>query len=291
MLPFRKIVFPVDYSEPCRAVAPYVREMAARYSAELTLAHAYGPLYALAHHELLATDPGLEAKALALEQDRLRDFARQMFPGMQIEAIAELGEPGGVIGKLVQQQRADLVMLPTRGQGPVRRLLLGSVTAKVLHDVSAAVWTGADASLSDTTEDHHGRIPYQSMVCALDESNEAPAVLTGAASIAAAYGAQLWIVHVVPTPPDYPDIDLAKHTKQLTERAEFTLRELKSNLSIDAPHTVIDALLSDGVRRELIRRNADLLVTGRGHASGTFSRLWSHLYTIIRDAPCPVLSI
>jgi len=287
MLPFRRIVFPVDYSEPCRAVVPYVQDMVGRYSAELTLGHAYGPLDALAHHELLVTDPDLVTKALALERDKLRDFARQMFPGIEGESIVMLGEPGGVIDKLAGQQRADLVMLATRGQGPVRRFLLGSVTAKVLHDVSAAVWTGAGAAL----EDHHGRIPYQSIVCALDESSEASAVLKAAASVAAAYQAQLWIVHVVPTPPDYPDIDLAEHTKKLTERAEFKLRELKSNLGIDAPHTVVDALLSEGVRHELIRRKADLLVTGRGHAIGTFSRLWSHLYGIIRDAPCPVLSI
>lgn len=287
MLPFRRIVFPVDYSEPCRAVAPYVQDMVRHYSAELTLGHAYGPLDALAHHELLVTDPSLEAKALALEQDKLRDFARRMFPGMQVESMVTLGEPGGAIDKMAQQQRADLVMLPTRGQGPVRRFLLGSVTAKVLHDVSAAVWTGAGAAL----EDHRGRIPYESIVCAVDESSEASAVLKAAASVAANYKAQLWIVHVVPTPPAYPDIDLAEHTKRLTEKAEFGLRELKSVLGIDAPHTVVDALLSEGVRHELIRRKADLLVTGRGHTIGTFSRLWSHLYAIIRDSPCPVLSI
>jgi len=287
MLPFRRIVFPVDYSEPCRAVAPYVQDMVRHYFAELTLGHAYSPLSALAQGELLVTDPDLEAKALALEQDKLRDFATQLFPGMQVESVVTLGEPGGAIDKLVQQQRADLVMLPTRGQGPVRRFLLGSVTAKVLHDVSAAVWTGAGAAL----EDHRGRIPYESIVCALDDSAEASAVLKGAASVAAAYKAQLWILHVVPTPPAYPDIDLAEHTHQLIERAHCGLRDLKSSLGIDAPHTVVDALLSEGVRHELIRRKADLLVTGRGHTIGTFSRIWSHLYSIIRDSPCPVLSI
>jgi nucleotide-binding universal stress UspA family protein len=287
MLPFRKIVFPVDYSEPCQAMVPYVRDMVGRYSAELTLGHAYGPLSALAHHQLLATDPDLEAKALALEQDKLRDFAQQMFPGMRVESIVMLGEPGGVIDKLAEEQRADLVMLATRGQGPVRQFLLGSVTAKVLHDVSAAVWTSSGAALSD----HAGRIPYESIVCALDETPEGPAVLKAAASVAATYGAQLWVVHVVPTPPDYPDIDLAEHTKRLTEKAEFRLRDLMSTLGIDAPHTVVDALLADGVRHELVRRKADLLVTGRGHSVGHFSRLWSHLYAIIRDSPCPVLSI
>lgn len=287
MLPFHKILFPVDYSEPCQAVIPYVQEMACHFSTELTLCHAYAPLAAIVHSELLVTDPELQAKAHALEVDWLRRFACQAFPGQKPETLVELGEPGTVIDRLVEQQRADLVMLATRGHGPMRRFLLGSITAKVLHDASAAVWTGVGAALSD----HPVRIPYQSIVCALDDSQEAEGVLRAAASIASAYRAQLWIVHVVPTPPAYPDLDLEQHTKQLTEASQFRLRELKARLGIDAPHTVIDGLLAAGIQHELVRRKAELLVTGRGHSIGTFSRLWSHLYSIIRDSPCPVLSI
>jgi len=33
-------------------------------------------------------------------------------------------------------------MLPTHGRTPLRRFLLGSVTAKVLHDRTVPVWTG-----------------------------------------------------------------------------------------------------------------------------------------------------
>jgi nucleotide-binding universal stress UspA family protein len=287
MLPFRKIVFPVDYSEPCAAVAPYVQEMVERYSAELTAVHAYAPFALISHSELLIADPDLQAKAHALEQDRLRQFVGQLFPGQEVECFAQLGEPGHVIDNLVQEQRADLVMLATRGHGPVRRFLLGSVTAKVLHDVGAAVWTGAGATLPD----HTVRVPYQSIVCALDESDEAEAVLRAAASIASAYRAQLWILHVVPTPPAYPDADLEEHTQRLTEASQFRLRELKAKIGVDAPHTVIDSLLGGGIHQEVVRRKADLLITGRGHAGGTFSRLWSHLYAIIRDSTCPVLSI
>jgi len=95
----------------------------------------------------------------------------------------------------------------------------------------------------------------------------------------------------VPTPPECPDTDLTEHTAQLTEAAQRQMRELKTKLGIDAPHTVIDALLGDGIHRELVRRKADLPIAGRGHSSGTFSRLWSHLYAIIRDSRCPVLSV
>ena len=68
-------------------------------------------------------------------------------------------------------------MLATHGHGPVRRFLLGSITAKVLHDVGAAVWTGVGAALAD----HPVRIPYQSIVCPLDDSQEAEGVLRAAA--------------------------------------------------------------------------------------------------------------
>lgn len=287
MLPFHRILFPVDYSAPCQAVIPYIQEMTCQFSAELTVCHAYAPLDAIVHNELQVTDPALQAKTRALELDRLRQFACHNFPGQKLETIVELGEPGSVIDRLVRQQRADLVMLATRGLGPMRRFLLGSITAKVLHDVDAAVWTGMGAALSD----HPVKIPYQSIVCALDDSKEAEAVLRAAASVASAYRAQLWIVHVVPTPPAYPELDLEANIKQLTEASQFRVRELKAKLGIDAPHTVIDALLGDGIHRELVRRKADLLITGRGHSMGNFSRMWSHLYAIIRDSPCPVLSI
>ena len=287
MLPFRHILFPVDYSAPCRAVIPYIREMACRFSAELTAVHAYAPFAAISHSELAMTDPELQTKVQALEQDRLKQFTCQAFPGPKVQCFAQLGEPGSVIARLVQEQRADLVMLATRGHGPVRRLLLGSVTAKVLHDVSAAVWTGVGAALSD----HPVRLPYQSIVCALDDSSEAAAVLKAASVIASTYHAQLSIVHVVATPPSYPDIDLSAAIKALISRAHLGLRELKAQLGVDAPHTVVDALLEQGIHQEVVRRKADLLVTGRGHAIGTFSRVLSHLYPVIRDSPCPVLSI
>jgi hypothetical protein len=87
MLPFRKILFPVDYSEPCRAVVPYVKEMAWRFSAQLTLVHAYGP-EALAYSELPVTDPGLPEEARAFQVQRLRELALDTVPGQHVETIA-----------------------------------------------------------------------------------------------------------------------------------------------------------------------------------------------------------
>ena len=79
--------------------------------------------------------------------------------------------------------------------------------------------------------------------------------------------------------------------RTLKDAADFRLRELKGQLGIDAPHAVIDAAIAAGVSEEAILRKADLIVVGRGRAQGTFERIWSHVYPIVREAPCPVLSI
>jgi len=120
MLPFRKILFPVDYSEPCQAVVPYVKDMLGHFTADLTLVHAYGP-GSPAYSELAAALPDWPEEVQALEDKRLREFAATAFPGEHVELFAKHGEAGHVIDEVVRHQGTDLVMLPTRGHGPVRR--------------------------------------------------------------------------------------------------------------------------------------------------------------------------
>jgi nucleotide-binding universal stress UspA family protein len=125
----------------------------------------------------------------------------------------------------------------------------------------------------------------------VDDSEEAEVVLKAAVAFACDHKAGLWLVHVVETPSTTLEIDFSPYKKDLMEAADFKLRELKGELGIDAPHAVIDAKVSDGIRQEAVRRNADLIITGRGRAQETFSAMFSRLYPIVRESPCPVLSI
>jgi len=286
MYPFKKILFPIDYSIPCEAVVPYIKEMLGRFSAALTLVHAYYP-EAIAYSELPVTGTSLTDTARTYEEKRLTQFASETFPGQHVECFVESGDAGTVVDRIVHHQGTDLVMLPTHGHGPMRRLLLGSVAAKILHDVSAAVWTGTGSALLD----HTPNLPYKSVLCAVDNSDEAEAILKAAAALSCTYGAQLSLVHVVESPEPTPQLDYTPYRKDLLAAADFRLRELKGKLGVHAPHAVFDAMVADGVRQEAMRRKSDLIITGRGRCQTRFERLWSHLYQIVRESPCPVLSI
>lgn len=279
MLPFRKILFPVDYSEPCRAIVPYVEEMRSHFSAELGLIHAYGP-EALAYSPLAITDPELPEQARVLAEERLAEFAQANFPGLHVDLYSRIGEPGAVIHDVVRQQGADLVMLPTHGRAPLRRLLLGSVTTKVLHDLTVPVWTG-----------HPLRLPYTSILAAVDGSDEAETVIRAAGAFAASYRAELSLAYVMQMPPVSMETAFGPYRDDFTAAADARLNELKKKAGVNVPHTILDGPVADAIRDQALRISADLIITGRGEVYGTFSRLWSHLYPIVRHAPCPVLSI
>jgi len=296
MLPFKKILFPVDYSPSCAAMVPYVKDMTGHFSAELTLMHAYAlwPVFVnrdlentMVYSDLAYADPKVMEEARHIEEQRLREFAARMFPGQRVETMAEEGEAGTVIHRVLEHEGVDLVMMPTRGSGPLRRFLLGSITAKVLHDVSAAVWT----SIGTSIEKHAPTVPYKSIICALDETDEAEAVLRAAAALAKSYQAKLALVHVLEMPPATLEIDFTPYRQDLIDAAHTHLRDLKARLNLDAPDIVIHAGIADGIHEEVVRRKADLVIVGRGHDQGIISRVWSRLYSIVRDSPCPVLSI
>ncbi len=61
-------------------------------------------------------------------------------------------------------------------------------------------------------------------------------------------------------------------------------------------HTTASLLIESGSPAEVVadtvdQFNADLLVIGRSEAAGMFGRLRTNAYAIIRQSPCPVVSV
>src|SRR4051812_8787795 len=142
MVAIRHILFPVDFSERCRAAAPYVRSMALEFGAKITMLSAVRPVALTGMEAGAATFVDPEELRFAA-QGHLDEFLANDFDALELARKAVVGDPADCITEFAHNQNVDLVMMPTHGYGPFRRLLLGSVTAKVLHDVECPVWTGA----------------------------------------------------------------------------------------------------------------------------------------------------
>ncbi len=283
MLPVRQILFPVDFSQPCRDIAPSVIELAHFYNCPITLLHAY-ELPVAFYGDLGPLDIVIPADIQQAHEAKLRDFAVDHLFCEAHQQIVRQGAPAEVIHQFVQHNGTDLLVMSTSGRGPIRRLILGSVTAKVLHDVSCPVWTAAHAG-----KGLHW--PVRNILCALSLDEESVPVAKAAAAIAKSFGARLTLFHAAGYPHPAIDVDYEHYRKQLLDEATQKLQAIRWDNHIESSVVLIEGSAVMAIEHQAKELNADLVIVGRGHAQGAVSRLWSDLYDIIRESPCPVLSI
>ena len=202
---FTNILFPVDFSDRCKTVAPFVRAAAQRDGSNLTLASFVDASVMWYGTADVPCIPELNFPGMVEEtKQSLAAFARDYFPGLETKIVADLGDPGSCIVEMAHDSNIDLIMMPTRGHGLFRRALLGSVTAKVLHDAECAVWTSAHAeapeypaSLTETSRADQN-MAWRNVICAVDTTPDALRLIRCAKEIGQNFHATVYLAHAVP---------------------------------------------------------------------------------------------
>jgi nucleotide-binding universal stress UspA family protein len=288
MLNLKHILFPLDFSSRCCAAVPYIEAMAVRFGAKITVLSVAQPFFYAGMGDpggpvMVDSDEVLRELKERLDGALVKEFAR-----VPVERVAEIGDPAQVIVSFARSQNADLIMMPTHGYGPFRGLLLGSVTAKVLHDAECAVWTAAH--MEDPPAREH--LSTRAVLCAVDGTAKSVELMKYAAELAAACGATLRLAHVIPGIESWPARQADRDfEEQMRLEARRTVEGLQKAAGIDAPLCVAVGNIAEGVREEARRHGADLIVIGRGVLHETLGRLRTHAYGIIRHSPCPVISV
>ena len=288
-----KILVPVEFSERSRGAARYAEAVAGRFQAELVLLHVVPPPYTMygVAGEVTAYSslPELEAERMTAGRARLRDFAAEMPRNFPVRCEVLEGDPARVIVDFAHTEHVDLIVMPTHGYGPFRRFLLGSVTAKVLHDANCPVWTGPHLENAPDWQ----AVRCQRIACAIDLGPRSTPVLAWAAVVARHCNAELVAVHAVPSSTGAlggitfdPDWGAA-----VARDARERIGKLQGELGVAGAVHVEMGDVPVAVSQAARQLDADLLVIGRSVHSGVMGRLRANAYAIIRESPCPVVSI
>jgi nucleotide-binding universal stress UspA family protein len=171
MLSIANILVPVVFSVRCA--------WAARYAARLAMEF---------ESQLLFLNVGQENDAKTLEA-----FVSKEVDTASHKSIVLNGGPASRIVQCANEFKADLIVMPTY-HGRYRAFLIGSVTAKVVHDVECPVLTGVHHY------DDSPRIPdaFRNLVCALDDAPGCVPLLRWARELTGILGARLRSVHAIP---------------------------------------------------------------------------------------------
>jgi nucleotide-binding universal stress UspA family protein len=287
MFKCESILFPVEFSQRDEAAAPFVLSLAQRYHSRVFVMHVIQPpppIYA----GMNAVYPQVFDFEGAMEDFRidLRRFASEQLPKVDTECVVELGDPAAIISQYACNNGMSLIAMPTHGYGVFRRALLGSVTAKVLHDSSLPVWTSAH-----TPEPTHRAHPKpRRILCALDMKPESLRTLETAMSIAKDAEATIELVHVPAetVPPEAAQRRLQELLAQVAQAEFLNVNDLPG--LADQPEGERGSV-AEAVRNLALHKRADLVIIGRGAIRRGLGRLYANSYDIIRESPCPVISV
>lgn len=275
------ILFPADFSPRAHAMIPLVEDLARRWNAKVSILHVLETqAYAGVAYEMLQME---EVRKVASRQ--LEAFGAADFQGLSVTRMLVEGRTPAVIVETSREQEASIIVMPTIGYTRFRMLLLGSVTASVLHDADVPVLTSAHV------EDHPLEVPdYRTILCALDLEEGSAALLSAARAFAARLGARLVPVHAVPAvDPRFLTGPSDRAHRFLCDQARDKYAALgapEQLLVMEAPGNALDGVVA-AVRQE----KAGLLIAGRGDAQGFLGRLRGNVHQLILKSPCPVLSI
>lgn len=284
----RHILFPVDFSPRSVAAAPFVEALANRFHAKVTILNVVVPITYAG-----MTEPGaaffIEPEELRLAgQNSLEGWLPTEFAAVDTTRIAQIGDPALGITAFSHTNAVDLIMMPTHGYGPFRRRLLGSVTSKVLHDAHVPVWTASHTNDPSALE----HISSRTVLCAVDTSEASGPLMRWACRYATEVDAALIFVHAVPGPEAWPEWQMNREFEAaITEQARSRITKMQEVTGVLAPLSIRTGKVADVVREEALKANADLIVIGRGVIHETLGRLRTHAHAIIRQAPCPVISV
>jgi nucleotide-binding universal stress UspA family protein len=291
MLSIHKILVPIVFRDPSRHIVQQAAWLARRFHSEIILLHVVPPLSYPAGllesgHEITARD--LHAHIVQRAQTDLDQALRPELDGIVVTRVLLRGDPAREIVETARNQNVELIVMSTHDYGAFYLLLLGSVTAKVLHETQCPVWTGAHLEETPARE-----FSIRRVLCSVDLTPHNRHTLSRAAEMAAAVDATLTLVHITSSVEIYGPG--GSHVDpEWKERIVGSAAEEIATLQQDAG-TKAEVIIDSGNVPELLNRvaertKADVLVIG--HIPGR-----SHLgdngngYGIIRASQIPVLSV
>ena len=309
---YKHIIVPLDGSELAAQALPAARMLAQAAGAPITLVRSYTAVpnwqadaqrgrhsgtMAVAEHDRVAA-------YLLAQKQRLERFG----VAAPIDTLAKEGTPVGVITGLAAEHPEALLVMSTHGRGGLSRLVMGSVTSKVVGSVQNPVFTvrgNADES----------PVPMETVeqvIVPLDGSRFAERALKHAVGICELFGARLTLCQSTHG-ADYFDngIDWTRldGAGGLHYGSPAALTERMSELSVDYLHRIARRLEADfgitGVRlvnthaaapyaiAELAREPAQSLVVMTTHGRSGVGRalLGSVADRVVRQAPAPTLLV
>jgi nucleotide-binding universal stress UspA family protein len=300
MIAINQILCPIDFSDISRHALHHAAALAKWYRASLTLLHVRPNMAVPAGPpEIMPVMVMTREQQLELIESLRQMAASEVGESVVTDVDVVEGNPARDIVELARRTPADMIVMGTHGLSGFERLLIGSVTERVLRKAPCPVLTVPPRAV-DVME-----IPplFKQILCPIDFSDSSMRALKYAASLAQEADGCLTVAHIFELEGSLG----ANWREALTPRSirdELTTLEndRRDKLAHAVPDDVrtycdVKTVMRPGTPYREILRLADedkseLIVLGvQGRGAVDLAFFGSTANHVVRQATCPVLTV
>jgi nucleotide-binding universal stress UspA family protein len=293
MLEVKLILCPIDFSEFSVRAYRHALSLAEHYRSRLVVQHIVEvwrhPSVSFAATASLYDEYCQSLRGTGKEQ--LEEFVKSYtHDEVQPELVVDQGIAPDSILSCAQEQKSDLIVMGTHGLRGLDRLMLGSVTDRVMRRAICPVLAVREPPHESMAAGQEGHCLHHlnRILSCTDFSEDSDRALNYATSAAAEYDAELTLLHVLEEAPSpaKPEEAIAVATERLDK---LIPPERRKTLKIKT------AVRTGKSYREIIRfaqeAQTDLVTMGvRGRSALDLAVFGSTTYRVMQLGPCPVLT-
>lgn len=292
MLKMDRILCPMDFSEYSAKSYEYAYSLARHYHARLFLEHVIQPLnIGLPENAFLGTFSEMDKRFIEDAQSQFSELIKKSaWNGVQPEVAVMEGFPTDSILNLARKQRVDLIVMATHGRHGFDRMVLGSVTEKVIRKAHCPVLVVRKPAHDFVKPlDQDEQVQLKKILFCTDFSAHSDRALQYALSLAQEYNAELTLLHV---------LENIKDTTDMESEISRVRRDLESPIPDSARNWCkVKSMVRSGtpyqeIIREATESRSDLIAMGvRGRNAVDLALFGSTTHRTIQLGPCPVLAV
>lgn len=137
MKAYKNIIVPTDGSVNSKRALEHAIVLASSLGASITLVYVANIVSVISNFDQIPNTSGYVTEQVALDMEEegkgvLDDFAKEVPEGIDVKTVFEVGSPGPAVLSVAKKYKADLIVMGSRGLGPLKGLFMGSVSSYVV---------------------------------------------------------------------------------------------------------------------------------------------------------------
>ncbi len=293
----KTIVCTTDFSDFSNRAVPFGVALAKEFGAKLYLCHVIDLSSVAMYGEGFSDPLMLESKITEYAHQHLSDLIGDA--DIEWESLTSVGHTADEIALIAREKSADLVVSATHGRSGLKRLILGSVTERLMRTLPCPMYIVRTLDREPAAA-VPSEMKLKRILVGCDFSADSDLAVQYGLSLAQEFQTELYLAHVL-EPTVYKDM-LSRPAGTAEREREGLQEKLTQKLSSMVPEeakewcTPETLLLaghpSDELTKYAVVHDVDLIVLGvRGHSVMETLLVGSTTDRVVRQAPCPVLSV